>query len=95
MQRSGSVDSFRAWFNSHKSNPALTPHGYRHGWKTAARSAGADTKVTERLLGHSVGAMEATYGEFSREVLQREALKVQTQIQQWISPIGACKQGST
>ena len=84
MQRSGSVDSFRAWFNKHKSNPDLTPHSYRHGWKTAARSAGADTKVTERLLGHAVGAMEATYGEFSREVMLREARKVWSQLLQWM-----------
>ncbi len=63
----------------------LTPHCFRHGWRTAARMGGADDYLSERLLGHRAGlAMSMTYGEYPDELLQREAEKVWAVLRQWL-----------
>ena len=80
-----SVDSFRRWFNKHRPKEELTPHSYRHGFKSAARVAKADEVTVERLLGHTIPKMLMVYGEFPVDVLQREAIKVQEVIQAWTS----------
>ena len=81
---SGSVRTdFRRWFNKRKPNPDLTPHSYRHGFKSAARVATADELTVERLLGHTIPKMLLVYGEYPKDVLQREAVKVQAVIREW------------
>lgn len=63
----------------------ITPHSLRHGFKTAARIAGADELVVERLLGHTAGSkMSLTYGEYPRELLLREAEKVWRVLDSWV-----------
>ena len=78
-------DAFRNQFNRNKSNQSLTPHSFRHGWKSAARMAAADEITAERLLGHSVGKMNSVYGIYPRAALLREAEKVWQVIDQWRS----------
>ena len=79
-----SIDTFRTHFNNHRSHPLLTPHSFRHGWATAARTAGADHITSERLLGHAIPKMAQVYGSFNDEVLQREAAKVWDVIDGWV-----------
>ncbi len=78
-----SDDCFRERFNKIRPHDQLTPHSYRHGWRSAARLSGADEITSERLLGHSVGAMNAVYGVYPRELLRREAEKVWQVIDGW------------
>ena len=64
----------------------ITPHSLRHGFKTAARLAGADELVIERYLGHAAGSrMSLVYGEYPQELLRREAKKVWEVLQSWSS----------
>ena len=78
-----SIDSFRRWFNKQRPHVMLTPHSFRHGFKSAARVAQADEITVERLLGHTIPKMALIYGEFPRDVLRREAVKVQAVIEDW------------
>ncbi len=78
-----SDDAFRTRFNRDRPHDQLTPHSFRHGWKTAARLAGADEITAERLLGHAVGKMNAVYGVYPRETLLREAQRVWSVIDEW------------
>ncbi len=78
-----SIDQFRRQWDKIRSVPEITPHSFRHGFKTAAREAGADELTVERLLGHTIPKILLTYGEYPREVLQREAEKVWEVIQEW------------
>lgn len=78
-----SDDCFRTHFNRLRPHDQLTPHSFRHGWKSAARMAGADEITAERLLGHAVGKMNSVYGVYPREVLIREAERVWQVIRCW------------
>ena len=80
---STSIDSFRRWFNKNKPHADLTPHSYRHGFKSAARVARADELTVERLLGHTIPKMLLVYGEYPKDLLQREAVKVHAVIEKW------------
>ena len=82
-----SIDSFRRWFNKRRPHDQLTPHSFRHGFKSAARVAQADEITVERLLGHTIPKMALTYGEFPKDVLRREAVKVQAVIEKWKSGV--------
>ena len=82
-----SIDSFRRWFNKHRPHKELTPHSYRHGFKSAARMAQADEITVERLLGHTIPKMAMIYGEFPKDVLRREAVKVGAVIEKWKSGV--------
>ena len=82
-----SIDSFRRWFNKKRPHEKLTPHSFRHGFKSAARVAEADEITVERLLGHTIPKMALTYGEFPKDVLRREAVKVQAVIEKWKSGV--------
>ena len=75
---------FREHWNKFRHIEEITPHSLRHGWKTAAREAGADEITSERYLGHKIPKMALTYGEFSQTVLRREAEKVWEVINSWI-----------
>lgn len=77
------VDTFRSHFNKHRPHTELTPHSFRHGWKTAAREAGIDHVLAERLLGHAVPKMDRVYGDFSPGVLRRAAEQVWEVIRVW------------
>lgn len=79
-----SDDAFRTRFNRIRPHDRLTPHSFRHGWKSAARLAGAEEITAERLLGHAVGKMNSVYGVFPREVLLREAQRVWGTIESWL-----------
>lgn len=76
---------FRHRFNKARGGRAhITPHSFRHGFKTAARLAGADELTIETVLGHSAGsAMSRTYGQYPRELLLREAQKVWKVLDEW------------
>jgi len=80
-----SDDCFRERFNKLRPHDQLTPHSFRHGWKTAARLAGAEEVTAERLLGHAVGAMNAVYGVYPRATLLRQAEKVWGVVDGWVS----------
>lgn len=77
------VDTFRTHFNKHRPHNHLTPHSFRHGWKTAAREAGIDHVLAERLLGHAIPKMDRVYGEFSPAVLRGAAERVWEVIAKW------------
>ncbi len=77
------IDNFRPRFNKVRPHDELTPHSFRHGWRSAARLSGADELTSERLLGHSVGAMNAVYGVYPRDLLIREAEKVWGVVKGW------------
>lgn len=77
------IDSFRQQFNQHRPHHHLTAHSFRHGWKTAAREAGIDHVLAERLLGHAIPKMDQVYGEFSEEVLRGAAKRVWEVIDGW------------
>ncbi len=78
-----SDDCFRTHFNKARPHDQLTPHSFRHGWKSAARLAAADEVTSEKLLGHSVGKMNEVYGIYPRDLLVREAEKVWGVIKEW------------
>ncbi|WP_150882121.1 hypothetical protein [Synechococcus sp. RSCCF101] len=66
-------------------NPRLSAHSLRHGWKTAAREAGADEIMSELYLGHRAGSeMSRTYGEVTATALRREAMKVWAVMEEWM-----------
>ena len=77
------VDAFRRQFNKIRGDSPITPHSFRHGFKTAAREAKADELTVERLLGHTIGKMAMTYGEYPIELLKEEANKVRTVVNRW------------
>jgi integrase len=85
LTRSTSNDSFRRFFNRYRPHDELTPHSFRHGFKTAARDAKADELTVERLLGHALGKMQMVYGEYPLDLLEREAKKVWNVIDSWIN----------
>ena len=77
--------TFRMHFNEIRHRDDLTPHSFRHGFKTAARLAVADELVTERLLGHHAwSAISMLYGKNPEELMLREAEKICLVISEWI-----------
>lgn len=84
-----SEDQLRRGFNKirpPKKGQQMTPHSFRHGFKTAARTAAADELTIERWLGHTVGSqISQRYGEYPLELLEKESLKVWAVIEMWNS----------
>ena len=59
--------------------PRLSVHSTRHTFRTACRSAGINTELAEKMLGHASEGQIQTYGEFRSEDLKpafEEAWKV-------------------
>ncbi len=87
-----SEDQFRTGFNKirppKKEGPQMTPHSFRHGFKTAARTAAADELTIERWLGHTVGSqISQRYGEYPIELLEKEGPKVWRVIEEWLAEV--------
>ncbi|KGG25560.1 MULTISPECIES: tyrosine-type recombinase/integrase [unclassified Prochlorococcus] len=78
------AQTFRRHFNKLRPHDELTPHSFRHGYRTAARLAGAEEFTVERILGHFAGSqMSMTYGQYPEELLRREAEKVWKVLDSW------------
>lgn len=78
------ADGFRARYRRIRDGLEITPHSFRHGWKTASRMAGCDELTAETILGHAAGTkMSRTYGHYPRELLVREASRVWDVLDSW------------
>lgn len=56
-----------------KIDPEIQPmHGFRHCFKTLARSAGMDSKNIDTINGHHDGSASRDYGDFELGLLKRE-----------------------
>ena len=64
----------------------VNPHAFRHAFRSAARLAGANEFVVERLLGHSTpgSSMDSVYGSYPDELLKQEIEKVWSVINEWM-----------
>ena len=83
------ADGFRARYQRIRGDLEITPHSFRHGYKTAGRIAGADELTVETILGHAAGSkMSRAYGRYPRELLLREAEKVWKTIDEWVGMSG-------
>ena len=81
-----SADGFRARYQRIRGDLEITPHSFRHGYKTAGRIAGADELTVETILGHAAGSkMSRTYGQYPKELLLREAEKIWGFLDEWLS----------
>ena len=70
--------------NTKRVRPELVTHSWRHGWRTAARAAGANELTAETLMGHTAGTkMDRTYGVYPRDLLITEARKVWNVLDSW------------
>ena len=78
------ADTFRRWFNKIRPNTKLVLHNFRHGYKSAAREAGADWYQATRLMGHTASRMDTVYGEDRRTPLVNEASKIWGVIEKWM-----------
>ncbi len=60
-----------------KVNPEVKPmHGFRHTFKTLARSAGIAKDISDVLTGHSSGDVSDTYGEYPLGTLSEAIEKI-------------------
>jgi integrase len=87
---------FNAWDNPKKALDAAsgvtgwTLHDARRTAKTLMQRAGVRPDISERVLGHAMGTVEATYDRFSYIEAKREALeKLAAMVEQIINPAPA------
>jgi integrase len=92
LDRRGSwSENFSKWFGKYRKRIGLAGrwrdfHSFRHGWKTAARSAGIPKEIHDQITGHEGADAGSGYGDVPILTLKGELEKISfdLKIPKWI-----------